>query len=76
MTEWFETEGEVVEWIKKKRAERPWITEVGLVEAAYAMGVQRGELDADTAANTAAVDYAFDRGYDAGYSRGYADGAD
>ena len=57
----FDTETEVVLWIKQQREAAPWITETGLVEAAFAAGLAAADPQDD---------------YDRGYEDGFADGCE
>lgn len=75
----FDSEGEVVMWIAKQRAERPWLTETGLVAAAFALGASdtesaaynRGYADGLKEGSIRAPDDDYDAGYDAGREDGY-----
>lgn len=60
MQKQFETEGEIVMWIAKQRAERPWLTETGLVAEAFALGYAEGSYEVGGRRDS--------------YNRGHADG--
>lgn len=74
----FDTETEVVAWIAAKRRQQPWITEVGLVEAAYGAAQAIEEAMArETVVPEGAGRYnntAYQVGYTNGYEAGYKDG--